>query len=754
MINVLYVDDEPVLLEAGRVFLERSGTFSVDTALTATRALEMIHTKAYDAIIADYQMADIDGLDLLKSIRREFADQPFIIFTGKGREEVAIEAFEHGVDFYVQKGGDPRAQFADLGHKIQKAVENHRIKRQLLETEERLRYFFRDFEGIAFQIDPDDRFFFIEGKVGEITGYSREELQSGNISIESLIHNDDRGMFASGRQKLLSIPGFRFDSPIRIIRKDGSVRWLHGVIHNISSGDGTILYIQGAMYDITDLKIAQDEITRTEAKWRSIITRAPAIISILDRNANFLFINKVHPPLTVSSLIGTSAFRILAPDQEPALRSALDRVFSIGEVMRFESPVRLSDHVTEWLSHQISPVIWNGDEPAALVVSVVITERKWLEKNLRESEELYRAIVGASADGIVILDSQARVRFCSPRMYDILEVPRDRNVIGISVLDFVDPAFHAIALDRIAKSLSGEIEAEPFEYLLRKNNGTSFWAEIVSSPLRDDVGAITGLLVLSRDISRRKNSEQALFESERKYRTIIENMQDMFYRTDLEGNILMISPHGARLAGYNTPEELIGLNTMRDIYMNPYDRERFMALLKEKGTVDNFITTLKTRDGKGVIVSVSSHFFRDEQGNIAGVEGLLHDITDLKKTEEELRINESRFRTLFESDDDAIFIKDGNGRYILVNPAMEQVMSVSARKFLTATDEELYGREAAAQIRTEDERVIRGEIVRAETTLVINGIARTFRILKVPIRNDEGVTTGICGICREIPSPG
>jgi DNA-binding response OmpR family regulator len=103
VINVLYVDDEPVLLEAGRVFLERSGTFSVDTTLTAARALEMIHAKAYDVIIADYQMADINGLDLLKSIRREFADQPFIIFTGKGREEVAIEAFEHGVDFYVQK---------------------------------------------------------------------------------------------------------------------------------------------------------------------------------------------------------------------------------------------------------------------------------------------------------------------------------------------------------------------------------------------------------------------------------------------------------------------------------------------------------------------------------------------------------------------------------------------------------------------------------------------------------------------------
>ncbi len=110
-------------------------------------------------------------------------------------------------------------------------------------------------------------------------------------------------------------------------------------------------------------------------------------------------------------------------------------------------------------------------------------------------------------------------------------------------------------------------------------------------------------------------------------------MQDLYYRTDADGNILMISPHGAKLAGYDSPEEMIGLNAARDIYMDPGERDHLVALLKERGSVTNYITTLKTKDGRPVVVSASSQIFFDNSGKIAGVEGILHDITDLKGTE-------------------------------------------------------------------------------------------------------------------------
>jgi CheY-like chemotaxis protein len=128
MLSVLYVDDEPMLLEMGKLFLEESGTIHVDTIDSAQKALEKIRITPYDAIISDYQMPGMDGITFLKAVRAEFPMLPFIIFTGKGREEVVIEALNGGVDHYLQKGGDIRPQFAELVHNIERSVERKRAR--------------------------------------------------------------------------------------------------------------------------------------------------------------------------------------------------------------------------------------------------------------------------------------------------------------------------------------------------------------------------------------------------------------------------------------------------------------------------------------------------------------------------------------------------------------------------------------------------------------------------------------------------
>ena len=120
-IRVLYVDDEPSLLEIGKLFLEREG-FEVDTSESASDALMRLDTERYDAILSDYQMPGMDGILFLTRIRTSGNKTPFIIFTGRGREEVVIEALNNGADFYIQKGGDPQAQFAELSNKIRYAV--------------------------------------------------------------------------------------------------------------------------------------------------------------------------------------------------------------------------------------------------------------------------------------------------------------------------------------------------------------------------------------------------------------------------------------------------------------------------------------------------------------------------------------------------------------------------------------------------------------------------------------------------------
>ena len=131
-ISILYVDDEPDLLEVAKLFLEKTGQFSVETCTSPLNAREILASSPYDAIVSDYQMPEMDGIELLKQVRGSGNTIPFILFTGRGREEVVIEAFNSGADFYLQKGGDPRSQFAELMQKIKIAVQHRRAEERVV----------------------------------------------------------------------------------------------------------------------------------------------------------------------------------------------------------------------------------------------------------------------------------------------------------------------------------------------------------------------------------------------------------------------------------------------------------------------------------------------------------------------------------------------------------------------------------------------------------------------------------------------
>jgi signal transduction histidine kinase len=131
MISVLLVDDEPDLLEVAKLHLEKSGSFSVDTCQSAPHALSVIAGKRYDAIIADYHMPTMNGLDLLKELKAQGDKTPFIMLTGTGPEDVVIDALNAGAMFYLKKGKNLDAPFSDLSHKLHLAVQQRRCDRNL-----------------------------------------------------------------------------------------------------------------------------------------------------------------------------------------------------------------------------------------------------------------------------------------------------------------------------------------------------------------------------------------------------------------------------------------------------------------------------------------------------------------------------------------------------------------------------------------------------------------------------------------------
>jgi DNA-binding NtrC family response regulator len=134
VLSVLYVDDEPFLLNVGKLFLERCPDISVSIASSVENAMKLIETLSFDVIISDYQMPGTDGIGFLKLLKEKQCSIPFILFTGWGREEVMTEALNNGAMFYLQKSGNPRSQYAELDQKIREAYRQRQTEGTLRET--------------------------------------------------------------------------------------------------------------------------------------------------------------------------------------------------------------------------------------------------------------------------------------------------------------------------------------------------------------------------------------------------------------------------------------------------------------------------------------------------------------------------------------------------------------------------------------------------------------------------------------------
>lgn len=129
--RVLFVDDEPDLLELGRLFLKKeNNNLDVETTACPKKGLEKLECEDFDAVISDYDMPKMDGLEFYENLKKKNKNLPFIVFTGSGRDGLAEEAKEKGVDHYIKKGGNPKAKFSELAECVVQEVENRGIKEE------------------------------------------------------------------------------------------------------------------------------------------------------------------------------------------------------------------------------------------------------------------------------------------------------------------------------------------------------------------------------------------------------------------------------------------------------------------------------------------------------------------------------------------------------------------------------------------------------------------------------------------------
>ena len=264
MIHVLYVDDEPGLLEIGKLFLERTDDIKVETLNSATQGLDQLDLMNYDVIVSDFQMPHMDGIEFLKKVRAAKGDIPFILFTGRGREEVVIEAINSGADFYLQKGGDPKAQFAELAHKIRQLVRRTSVEGMLQQNETWFQTIVRHSDEIITLLNRDGVIIYASPPVLPMLGYKAMNM-TGKRHLD-LVHPDDVSTVSHEFTRAFEKEHARTPVRYRVRKSDGSYMEVESVITSLLD----VPEIQGAMMttrDITGWKQAEHVLETNLARY-------------------------------------------------------------------------------------------------------------------------------------------------------------------------------------------------------------------------------------------------------------------------------------------------------------------------------------------------------------------------------------------------------------------------------------------------------------------------------------------------------
>jgi two-component system, cell cycle sensor histidine kinase and response regulator CckA len=265
-----------------------------------------------------------------------------------------------------------------------------------------------------------------------------------------------------------------------------------------------------------------------------------------------------------------------------------------------------------------------------------ITERKKTEVRLRKSEERFALAVAGANDGIWYRDFESGEVHFSPRWKNILgyednEIPDDFSEWKTRI----HKDDYTRVMNTLTWYLDGLIPVYQVEFRLRTKDGSYRWIHSRGACLRDPLGNPSRIAGSHTDITYRKRMEEALRESEKKYRDIFEASRDIIFFFDADARLLDINPSASGLLGY-AKEELFEIDIAQTIYQNPNDRELFLQSLFSNGHVKDMEVAFRTKSGESRLVHISASVIQDRDNIITGYVGTIHDMTEHKKLEQQL----------------------------------------------------------------------------------------------------------------------
>jgi PAS domain S-box-containing protein len=468
--------------------------------------------------------------------------------------------------------------------------------------------------------------------------------------------------------------------------------------------DGSLIAI---VRDITDRVAAETELRRREEHFRRLIENAHDFVEIVSVEGRTEYISPAVQRIlgyAPEELIGTSGFLLADPRELELGRSNLrEAARSPGRTLAGEFRVRHRDgsiRVLETFARTLAP---DSADEGIVINARDITERKQFEDALQEREQWYRSLIDKAHDLVQVLDTSGKTLYISPSVQHILGYAPE-ELIGTSALDLVHPDDLASGQEALGSLASDPTTSVAGEFRLRHRDGTYRVLESFGRFISPDVPE-RGIVVNARDTTERKQFEDALRDSEARYRSLIENAHDVVTILDLEGRIIYESPQLQKVLGYD-PAEMIGRRALDFVHPDdvhlPY--AALQNILADPGTTFTSEYRFRHQDGSWRYLETFGRTMvadAPEQGLVFNT----RDVTERRLAQQALEEREEHFRRLIETSHDLVQTLDSHGRIVYTGPSVERLLGY--------TPEEITGNGAPEFIHPEDQPRVQAEIVNA-----------------------------------------
>ena len=627
-IRILHVDDEPSMTDLTATFLEREDDqFSVETAPSADEGLQHLDDRPPDCIVSDYNMPEMDGLEFLQAVREDHPDLPFIVFTGKGSEEVASDAISADVTDYLQKKSGTE-QYELLANRIRNAVDARREAKRADRQEQlmRLTEFAGDTGG--FELDVESETLLLTDGTRRLVGLPEDAHLDLEEAIE-LYHPDDQADVRETLNRTLET-GEQTRGTWRLQTRDNDERLVDVTIVPATEGDD-VSTLRGAVHDITERRERQQELQRLQ----QAIDGANVPITLADPSKEddpLVYVNDAFEDVTgypPEETLGRNCRFLQGEHTDPEKVTALSNAIDDEEPISIELRNYRKDGTEFWNRVTLTPIYDDSGELVRyLGTQEDITERKERERELRAERQFIEQALDTLDDLFYVLDPDGTLRRWNDRVPEITGYSDEElaDMDAIELFPDGDRETIAGAIETTLADGKATVEAD-----LRTADGDRLPYEFTGAQLTDEDGTVTGMVGVGRDLTDRR-------QRERRFQALVEGSNDIISIVDTEGVFQYQSPSIERILGYD-PMETIGDTAWE--YVHPDDRADLIEAF-ERGVADpdaNLLIEYRARHADG-----SWRWFEargNNQLDNPAVEGYIvnsRDITEKKERERELSL--------------------------------------------------------------------------------------------------------------------